>query len=268
MESKSYGIVNQSVLVDETDQHIEELTINGFSIIENLLSEKELIIARKRLDDVYAKQENEFSENDLRNIKELHVARMPFAYDDYFLNIAVNEKIITVIRKILGNYFVLHLQNGIINMPKLEHQQQSWHRDLPYQDFIISKPLAISCLFCLDDFNLSTGGTIVLPHTHKSDKMPSQHFIDEFAMNVTAKSGSVLLFDSMLFHKAGYNSSNQIRRGINHIYTSAILKQQINIPASLNGKYSDDPFLRMILGYDACPPNNVFEWRKDRMNKK
>ncbi|MES2593560.1 MAG: phytanoyl-CoA dioxygenase family protein [Bacteroidota bacterium] len=268
MKPKSFGITNQLILVDELDQYIEELTINGFSIIENLLSEKELVTARKKLDDVYNKQVNEFSENELDAINELHLARMPFIYDDYFLKIATNEKLISVIQKFLGNYFILHLQNGIINMPKQGHHQHSWHRDLPYQDFIISKPLAISCLFCLDDFNLSTGGTIVLPHTHKTDKMPSQEYIDKFATQITAKAGSVILFDSMVFHKAGYNGSDQIRRGLNHMYTSAILKQQINIPESLNGKYSDDPFLRMLLGYDACPPKNVFEWRNQRINKK
>jgi ectoine hydroxylase-related dioxygenase (phytanoyl-CoA dioxygenase family) len=268
MKPKSFGIVNQSTLVDELDQYIEELTINGFSVIENLLSEEELVIARKKLDDVYAKQVNEFSEKELDSIQELNLARMPFAYDEYFLKIATNEKLVHVIQKFLGNYFVLHLQNGIINMPKQGHHQHSWHRDLPYQDFVISRPLAISCLFCLDNFDASTGGTIVLPHTHKVDQMPSQQYIDKFATQITAKAGSVILFDSMVFHKAGYNTSDQIRRGLNHMYTSAILKQQINIPASLNGKYSDDSFLKMLLGYEACPPTSVFEWRNQRINKK
>jgi hypothetical protein len=48
---------------------------------------------------------------------------------------------------------VLHLQNGIINMPNEEHHQSSWHRDLPYQNWTSSEPLACNVFYCLDNFN-------------------------------------------------------------------------------------------------------------------
>ncbi len=268
MENKSFGILNRTAISDETEFYIEELRINGFAIIENVLPEAELETAIKKLNEVYQKQVNELSIEELESINEALLARLPLAYDDYFIKLAANEKVISIIKRVLGNYFVLHLQNGIINMPKLGHHQNSWHRDLPYQDFIISKPLAISVMFCLDDFNESTGGTVVLPFSHKLDAMPSEQYVAKYATQTVAPKGSVILFDSMVFHRAGYNSSNQIRRGINHMYTAAILKQQIDIPESLHGKFSDDPFLKMLLGYDTKIPDNVVEWRKSRLKKK
>jgi ectoine hydroxylase-related dioxygenase (phytanoyl-CoA dioxygenase family) len=267
MKNKSFGVLNQTEILDESEKYIEELKINGFTIIENVLSDQELSLARSKIDKVYEMQVDEFSQKELESINELYLARLPFAYDDYFISFLKNEQILEIIRQMLGNYFVLHLQNGIINMPKQEHHQNSWHRDLPYQDFIISKPLAISVLYCIDNFNEQTGGTVVLPFSHKVENMPSIEYITKFGKQVIAPQGSAILFDAMIYHKAGYNSSDQIRRGINHMFTSAILKQQINIPSSLSGKFSEDPFLKMLLGYETTIPANVVEWRKSRLNK-
>ncbi len=181
--------------------------------------------------------------------------------------IAINSSIISIIEKILGDYFILHLQNGIINTPKEEHHQSKWHRDLPYQNFIISKPLAISALYCIDDFTSETGCTHVIPFTHKLEFMPSLEYITANNVMVLAKAGSVILFDAMLFHKAGHNSSETIRRGINNVYISPILKQQIDIPKMLNGKYSDNEFLRKFLGYDSTVAEDDIIWRENRLKK-
>ena len=267
MKQKSFGILNQTINADEIERHVEALTIDGFAVVENVLDEKELNTAKNKIENVYASQVAEFSQEELASINELFMARLPLAYDDYFIGLLSKEPVISIVRKILGNYFILHLQNGIINMPKQEHHQSSWHRDIPYHDFIISKPLAISALFCLDDFNESTGGTLVIPFSHRLDRMPSEEYVESRAKQVVASKGSVIMFDSMLFHKAGYNSSDQVRRGINHMFTSAIMKQQINIPESLKGKFNSDPFLKMLLGYESTVKESVFEWRKNRLKK-
>src|SRR6185437_4179095 len=266
MKEKSFGILNRTSISDEIEFYLEELKINGFTIIENVISGDDIKIAIEKLNEVYEKQVKEFSDKELERINESLLARLPLSYDDYFLKLATNSKVISLVKRVLGDYFVLHLQNGVINMPQMGHHQNSWHRDLPYQDFVISKPLALSVMVCLDDFNASTGGTIVLPFSHQVNTMPSEEYVQKHAFQTVAPKGSVIIFDSMIFHKAGYNSSNQVRRGINHMYTSAILKQQINIPASLKGKFSDDPFLKMLLGYEAKIADSVYEWRKSRLS--
>lgn len=265
---KSFGIRKQTQLTDNNiDKYVEELTIQGFSVVEDVLNGAEIETAKAKLDQVYQMQVEEFSEEQLGSVNELYMARFPFVYDEFFLKLITNDKLVNIIEAVLGNYFTLHLQNGIINMPKQEHHQNSWHRDLPYQDYTSSYPLAISALYTLDRFDASTGGTVVIPFSHKLDKMPSVEYIAKHTVQTVAKPGSVILFDSMVFHKAGYNSSDIIRRGINHMFTAPILKQQINVPAMLKGKYSDDPFLKMVMGYDVVPADSVYEWRKARIDK-
>lgn len=268
MEFKSYGIAAKSENFSDLDIHLEELDLQGYTILPNVIEEEMLKQIRERLDRVYAKQEETFGKENLKSIRELNVARCLLAADDFFLDLAAYPIIIDIIKRLLGDYFVLHLQNGIINRPQQEHHQSSWHRDLPYQDYVVSKPLGINAFWCIDRFVPETGSTVVLPHSHQIDHLPSQRYVEKHSLQIEAPAGAVVLFNSMLYHRAGYNSSNQIRRGINHVYVVPILKQQIDLPQALNGKYKDDPFLSKLLGYQSKVLGSVDEYRQNRLNRK
>ena len=69
----------------------------------------------------------------------------------------------------------------------------------------------------------------------------------------------------MVFHRAGFNKSEKIRRSISHMYTLPFIRQQISLPRVLKGKYSDDPFLRKLLGYDCDTADSLYSWRKERL---
>ena len=267
MTEKSYGLAKQNSVNNSFEMACEEISILGYTIINDVLSEKELEVIRTKLDDAYEIQQSQFGKEKLAEINEAYLVRCPLLHDNVFLQLAINKKVLEFVESILGNYFILHLQNGIINMPKDIQHQSSWHKDLPYQNLVISKPLAISALFCIDDFNDQTGGTFILPYSHKIEVSPSSQFVNKHQIQVNAPAGSVILFDSMLLHKAGYNQSDKIRRGINNIYSTPILKQQINLPSSLNGKYSDDAFLSKFLGYQSDVPSSVEDFRNKRFNK-
>lgn len=265
MSDKFYGNINQFESDSNIDLYIEEINNNGFVIITDALNKDDLAEYRNKIDDIYSIQEEEFGLQRLESINEKDMCRMPLKYDDYFINIATNKTVLQIVEKLLGSFYILNLQNAIINRPNEEHHQSSWHRDLPYQNFVISKPLSINALFCIDDFTHETGGTVVVPFSHKREVLASPKYIKKHAVTVTAKAGSVIVFDSMLFHKAGYNSSKVIRRSVNHQYQIPLLKQFYDFPKSLNGKFSDDPFLKQLLGYTSQTPLDDVEWRENRL---
>ena len=265
---KSYGINKSVIITTEEELKLEEFYNLGFTIIENVMTKTELIELRKELDNVYAIQEKEFGKQNLKLINEENLARIPLAYSELYAQLASKKEMVQYVEKILGNFYVLHLQNGIINMPGEEHHQSSWHRDLPYQNWTSSEPLACNVYYCLDDFNNETGATFVLPYSHQFNAAPSVHYMERHAVQVQAPAGSVILFNSMLFHKAGYNKSkDKIRRGVNHVYVKPIIAQQINIPAFLKGKYSDDAFLKMLFGYQTQLSESINDYRKARLHK-
>ncbi|MEO7799359.1 MAG: phytanoyl-CoA dioxygenase family protein [Opitutaceae bacterium] len=262
---RSYG--TGSTMAEADTVALTELRRQGYTVLPEILSASEVAEARLRLDKVYATQENEFGANALTAIKELHLARLPLAYDDWFLTLVTKPPVLDLIRKCLGQFVVLHLQNGILNMPNQVHHQSAWHRDLPYQEWTSSKPLALSALFCLDPFTAETGGTHVLPYSHKFESLPSLDHVEKHATVASARAGSVVIFDCMLFHRAGDNTSSGIRRGINHVYAIPLLKQQIDIPRSLQGKYSDQPELAQLLGYTSQVPATISDWRRSRSER-
>lgn len=267
MKEKSYGRLNQVECNNDIDLYVEEIRTNGFTIIEGVLSDKELKKYRKKIDNIYNQQKSELGVKNLKSLNEKNMCRMPLKYDDYFINIATKKIVLDIVEKFLGEFYILNLQNAIINTPNEEHHQSSWHRDLPYQNYVISNPLSINALFCIDDFSVETGGTIVVPYTHKTEILPSDRYIEKHSVTAIAKAGSVIVFDSMLFHKAGYNSSNIIRRAVNHQYQIPLLKQFYDFPKALNGRFSDDKYLAQLLGYTSQVPLDDVVWRKSRLEK-
>jgi ectoine hydroxylase-related dioxygenase (phytanoyl-CoA dioxygenase family) len=265
---KFYGVREFTNLAAEADQSAEEIRIKGFTIVAEVLSESELGIIRSKLDEIYDLQVKEIGgEECLQEMNDAHTVRLLLAYDDYFLKLATNSTVLAIAERFLGDYYIIAQQNGIISPPGLENYQVSWHRDLSHQHFVSTRPLAISALFCVDDFSPETGGTHVLPGSHKAEAFPSQEFVEKNQYCVTAKAGSVLMFDSMLYHRAGSNRSTFKRRALNHLYTLPFLKQQISIPDALQGRFRDEEFLSKFLGYDSEPGKNVTEWRTARIER-
>ena len=60
---------------------------------------------------------------------------------------------------LLGDYFTILQQNAVINAPTTKHFQTAG-TGIWLSAFVASKPLAISALFCIDDFSEVTGGTM------------------------------------------------------------------------------------------------------------
>lgn len=265
---KFYGVKEANALASDVDRYVEEIIVNGFTIVEAALDDSQLDETRRRIDEVYQQQAEEVGgAPNLARINDELVARCLLAYDEFFLATATNPKILAILEKLLGDYFTILQQNAIINMPGNKNYQSSWHRDLSYQHFTASRPLAVSALFCIDDFSEATGGTYMLPASHKVEKFPSKEFVQKHERVVNAPAGSALVFDSMLFHRGGFNRSDHARRGLNHMYALPFIKQQISFPKILDGKYREDQFLGKFLGYESEPEESVVQWRVKRLDR-
>jgi ectoine hydroxylase-related dioxygenase (phytanoyl-CoA dioxygenase family) len=267
---KTFGVKEFTRLASEADAHVEEVKLLGYTIVPGVLGATELEAAREKLDRIYRTQAAEVGgEARLAAINDGYTARCPLVYDDFFLGLAASRPVLSVVERLLGDYFVLMLQNGLLNVPAAGNEQNAgaWHRDLNYQHFVSTRPLSVSALFCVDDFTEETGGTCVLPATHKAEAFPSEEFIRRHSRVIEAPAGSVLVFDSMLYHRGGLNKSSRVRRAVNHMYTLPLIKQQISLPRALGGRFREDPFLAKFLGYESETDDNVTEFRERRLGR-
>jgi ectoine hydroxylase-related dioxygenase (phytanoyl-CoA dioxygenase family) len=262
-----YGRVNQAQSGDDVSAHVEELALEGYTVVSGLYDSEELEGWRRRVDAVYARQEAEFGAGRLEGIGDKDVARAPLLYDFEFARMASHPRVTEIVRRILGDFFILNVQNAIINRPGTGHHQATWHRDLPYQNFVISRPIAISALLTLDEFSEATGGTQVLPFTHKTELLPSARYIEAHRVTAAAPAGSAIVFDAMLFHRAGSNRSQVMRRGVNHVYSTPIMKQNYDFPRALGERPGLDPALAQLLGYTCQVPADEKTWREQRAIK-
>jgi hypothetical protein len=264
---RSYGVREQEAAGTDLAAHAERIRLAGYSVLEGGFSDRDTADFGARLDEILRRQAEEFGSDRLEQIGDGFTARCPLVGDAAFLKLATHPPLLELVRLLLGDFIVLMQQNGVINPPKEGHTQAAYHRDLPYQHFVSSRPLAISALFCIDPFRSETGATLVIPGSHHAERFPSGDVAASLETSVNAEPGSLVVFDSMLFHRAGDNRSGRLRRAVNNVFTVPIIAQQISLPSALNGRYSDDPALARLLGYDSAPAASVMDWRTRRLRK-
>jgi ectoine hydroxylase-related dioxygenase (phytanoyl-CoA dioxygenase family) len=246
-----YGVLQCTVNGSEVDTAVEQVSDLGYAVLDSGYNAEKLKALSVEFDNLHAAYLERFGVDQLRAIDEQNTIRAPLAQGSgLFLELAFNENLLATLRKLIAGRFILNQQNGIINPPQKTYNQAAWHRDLPYQHFLSTTPLAINALFCVDDFTLENGATFVLPASHKSATFPSRNYIQRNALQVTAKAGSFILLDCMMFHAGGFNSSGNKRRAVNHLYNIPFLKQQIVIPDHVS-RHNLSVEQRQILDFDS-----------------
>jgi ectoine hydroxylase-related dioxygenase (phytanoyl-CoA dioxygenase family) len=262
----SYGIVERGTASSDAARIAERIRLAGYAVVPGGFSNAEVADLATRLDQVMARQVEEFGGTDrLASIGDALTARCPVAYDEAFVALAAHPTVLAVCRELLGDYVILMQQNGVINPSGERHTQVAYHRDLPYQHFVSSRPLAVSALFCIDPFTTETGATTMIPGSHRMEQFPSDTVAAELDTAVSADPGSFIVFDSMVFHRAGENRSGRPRRAVNQVFSTPIIAQQISLPEALNGRYAGDPALAKLFGYDVAPARSVTAWRERRL---
>ncbi|WP_101758432.1 phytanoyl-CoA dioxygenase family protein [Oceanicoccus sp. KOV_DT_Chl] len=264
-EVHSYGVNRQDICESVSMFHAEEISRLGVSIIPGALKEVSLIQYRNRLDACYQKQDEALGFGRLAECNDEGIVRCPLVEDSSFLDLATDERLLDILRLVLGENFVLLMQNGIIMKSTEKAFQAQWHRDLNYQHWISSKPLSINMLYCLDDFTVDRGCTFALPGSHLHENFPSDEFVRKHEVPILAKAGDVIMMNAMTFHRGGINITDLPRRAVNHVVGLPFLGQQIDIPKMLGDTYALDPFLANYLGYKWNPASSVEAWRNARM---
>lgn len=261
-----YGVKEKADADDDLGVNLQELDLCGYTVLSSKFSDVFLGNLRELLDRFLSEQENKFGGYEaLKQINEADTLRAPLIWDEIFLSVAANPDLLELCRRALGDYFIVNQQNGIRNPPvHTGHHQSSYHRDLPYQHFVSSRPLAMNALLCLDAFTSENGGTRILPGSHKIEYFPDDRVVRSLEIAVSVPAGSYLIMNSMVFHCAGANTTMRPRRGINTLFTVPMIKQQIALPPNLGERFKNDPAMRRLLGYDTDPPRSLESWFESR----
>lgn len=265
---ESYGVLRQHHADSMIAGAAERIRNLGFAVLDSGYSSSQLKSISDEFDRIGMRYVGTYGETELRNINELNTIRALLTHGGQtFLDLALNDNLQATLKSLISGKFILNQQNGVINPPREKYNQGKWHRDLPYQHFVSSKPLAINALFCVDNFTRENGATFVLPASHLSESFPSPNYVQEKAIQVEAKAGSFILLDCMVYHAGGFNETNAPRRAVNHVFNIPYFKQQINIPKNMKDtKLSNEA--KELLGFDYMEPQSITDYLSSRMGKK
>ena len=118
------------------------------------------------------------------------------------------------------------------------NQNNAGHIPAPYPDAVQH----ITTLWMLSPFNSETGGTLIVPGSHRSSNNPSgNNGVDPIApypteMQPSGDAGSVLMFDSRMWHATAQNHTDQPRVGMAVRWAPWWLNLNVLMPGSVERK--------------------------------
>lgn len=262
----TYGVKEKTSVAGDLDLWKEMFRRDGYVVLRDIFSEDFMREMSGLIDQVYDVQVAESGgRNFVESANDTDLIRSPLAYDNRFLALSTNAVVQSFVHHILGENYVLLMQNAIINRAQKEQYQLRWHRDLNYQHWVCSRTLSLNFLVCIDRFFVEGGATWVLPGSHLHEEFPSDSYIKTHEIPLEASPGSVVVLDGMTFHRSGVNTTNNyIRRAVNNVVGLPFIGQQIDLPRLLEARkldYRNDPFLFKYLGYRWNPAPDPTAWR-------
>jgi ectoine hydroxylase-related dioxygenase (phytanoyl-CoA dioxygenase family) len=237
------------------DRALAALRSEGFCIVQEILDAAFLEVTRAAMYRAQNGILREVGEDRLRRAGELGVLRLMMKFDRHFFAFLEIPELLDIVDLTVSETAILHLQNGFI-LPSFntglgtpEVFQNTYHRDFPRH--LNGYLASINVLFAIDEFRDDNGATWVVPCTHQQATRPDAAYCRHHAVPATCPSGSLILFDSTLWHSAGQNTSGQDRMAINHQFTRSYIKQQIDYVRALGEgtMTSLRPRTQQLLGY-------------------
>lgn len=240
---------------DWLNKALHSVNCLGFAAVEGVLDQNFLESTRLAMYRVQERIQSEVGLDRLKRANEMGVLRLMMKFDPHFFRFLEIAELLAVIDGTVGNTAIMHLQNGFVLPPSPPDSQLDnifqlrFHMDFPR---VLNQYLAsINIMFAIDDFTVKNGGTLVIPGSHQQMTPPDIQTSVKSAIALECPAGSMLIFDSTLWHAAGRNQSGQDRLAINHQFTRSYIKQQMDYVRALgdNAVQTLPDRSQQLLGY-------------------
>lgn len=185
-----------------------------------------------------------------------HVIGAGDSYDAFLYEYYLDE----YIQAFFGGPYILNTYGLLDNRSDVQIYEHGlrFHRDV--RTFTSDFPLTLNMLVMIDDFTLENGATKVLPGSHHFKDRPSDDYLEKNCVRATGKAGTILMFDSNLWHSAAPNSTGKSRRALTPMFSRPFFKQQLDYPRLLGEDFPKTEKMRQLLGYNSRVPANRHEW--------
>ena len=196
---------------------------NGFLVIPDALSPDELTRVRGAADAAEALWRAAETRLGARGAL-LHQVQAPIEYDDSLLELLWHPVVFPLVRSALGEDVMMIDNDYFITPPHTAKTHADWHHDVGMTG--VHHPLSVMMVkvfFLLSDVDAASGGTAMVPGSHKFPETWRFPVVDDpkdmpGAIQMTGKAGTAYMFNGRVYHCAVNNESEHARRVLIYNY--------------------------------------------------
>ena len=237
-----------------TSEQQRQFDERGFFILPNFFSAAEINALRGRIDHFAAAHEKQLEEHGKEGIsrpKEISFTAHLAAEDPEIMKFVAQEKFAQITFDLLHDDVSLYWDQSVYKKPEAK-RDFPWHQDTGYT--LTDPAVYITCWLALDDVTLENGCVWVIPGSHKqgviehtdTDIGKQCYFGDDPGVPVPLQKGSMVVFNSLLFHRSGPNVSSAVRKGYVIQYSVAHARHGV----------TGEPFNRVVVARGGQPALN------------
>ena len=221
------------------DEALLRLQSEGWCVVEDIIPENEVAAVRASVEATVRAHRHPRSPK--------HVGFLPglINYDQSFAPYLADKRLMRLITALLGRPVRISFTTALINYSG--NERGGWHADWPFNQRNaghIPAPypnlvMHITTLWMLTPFTDENGGTLVVPGSHHLDNNPTgdngydpmQPHPDE--VQAVGRAGSVLVFDSRLWHAVAPSTADEGRVALAIRYAPWWLDLKVLMPGAV-----------------------------------
>ena len=266
-----------------TDEIVRRVRMDGWCVIPRVIPDGEVDAVRDTVVEEEARASTEYE----AFVKELRAKGHRIGGQGIGLALGLiralpdiskyfaDETILGAAERMLGKHVRISTVTGLINRPGVKRGY--WHSDWPFNQTTASYVPApypdavmhLSSIFMLTEFSKETGGTLIVPGSHRLPNNPSgDNGVDRDApypteMTVVGGPGDTVFYDSRLWHSVAENPGDTARVAISVRYAPWWL----NLNVQREGHPDREAIVVETNGRDHVNPNvprETYETLPDR----
>ena len=210
----------------EVASHADRIRTDGYTVLERVVAPQLVEDLKQAVLRIEREHDLGLAKTSFEGFKTLRINNL-LTYDDVFWEVPLHSAVLPVVEAVLDKECLLSSFCSLVLGPGQE--AQPIHEDtqlipLPRPHI----PITINAIWALTDFTATNGATRIVPGSHKYDHAPEYGREYETAL-ATMPAGSVMLFDSALWHGGGANDSDARRFAFSCAYCWGWMRQQENL---------------------------------------
>ena len=214
------------------------LEINGWCVVEDVIPEDKVEVISQSVEKTVE------AHGTYTGVEGVGTRKGLLAFNQSFAPYLADKRVLGIAEALFGPHVRISFTTAHINYPGNVrgalhsdwpfNQNNAGHIPAPYPDAVIH----LTTLWMLSPFTHETGGTLVVPGSHRSPNNPSgNNGVDPLEpypteMQATGAAGSVLILDSRTWHATAPNKAEKPRVGMAVRYAPWWLNLDVLMPGS------------------------------------